>query len=213
MLSEKRAANLKTVAARVGLAPCSVSAILNNTEAARAIPQATKDRVQQAARELNYRPNLWARSLRTKRTRIVAALAPGFTHSGVAGIVAAAQLYFQQEGYMLVLISAGFGQEYRVCAELQERGVEGILSVGAALSQEVNLPVTCVNVGPLIVDPGPDESELWISELGRSAAETLIRQIEIPGASRRVTLEKKTVPAFFDIQRGSVQFTSGAEPA
>jgi DNA-binding LacI/PurR family transcriptional regulator len=39
-----------------------------------AIPQRTKDRVFRAAAELNYRPNLWARSLRTKRTRMVAAI-------------------------------------------------------------------------------------------------------------------------------------------
>src|ERR1700676_5653859 len=74
-LSDKQAAvSLRTVAERVGLAACSVSAILNNTPASRAIPQRTKDRVFRAAAELNYRPNLWARSLRTKRTRRVAAI-------------------------------------------------------------------------------------------------------------------------------------------
>ena len=62
MLLETKAVTLKTVAERVGLAPCSVSAILNNTEASRAIPQRTKDRVYRAASELNYRPNYWARS-------------------------------------------------------------------------------------------------------------------------------------------------------
>ena len=46
---ENKGVNLKTVAARVGLAPCSVSAILNDTKAARAIPQKTKDRVYRAA--------------------------------------------------------------------------------------------------------------------------------------------------------------------
>ena len=91
MLGENKAVNLKAVAARVGLAPCSVSAILNHTEAARAIPQATKDRVYRAAAELNYRPNFLARCLRTKRTRMVAVLAPGLDRSAVARVVAAAQ--------------------------------------------------------------------------------------------------------------------------
>ena len=74
MSDKQPAVSLRTVAERVGLAVCSVSAILNNTPASMAIPRRTKDRVFRAAGELNYRPNLWARSLRTKRTRLVAAI-------------------------------------------------------------------------------------------------------------------------------------------
>src|SRR5262249_47680687 len=106
MLSEPKAANLKTVAAKVGLAPCSVSAILNDTEAARAIPQATKNRVYHAAAELNYRPNLLARSLRTKRTRMVAIVAPGLGWLSVARVVAAAHTRLHKSGYLLVLAAS-----------------------------------------------------------------------------------------------------------
>jgi DNA-binding LacI/PurR family transcriptional regulator len=67
---------LRTVAESVGLAPCSVSAILNNSAAGMSIPQHTKDRVLRAANQLNYRPNYSARSLRSKRTYTVALLAP-----------------------------------------------------------------------------------------------------------------------------------------
>ena len=47
------AVTLRTVADRVGLAPCSVSAILNNSAAALSIPQHTKERVLRAAAFLN----------------------------------------------------------------------------------------------------------------------------------------------------------------
>ena len=109
MLPENKAVNLKTVAARVGLAPCSVSAILNDTIAARAIPQATKDRVYRAAAELDYRPNFVARSLRTKRTRMVAVIAPGLGRSAVAEVVAAAQRQLHQHGYTVVLAACDDG--------------------------------------------------------------------------------------------------------
>ena len=95
MLGEKKSVNLRTVANRVGLAPCSVSAVLNDTPAAKAIPQATKDRVFRAAAELNYRPNLWARSLRTKRTRMVAAVTADFGRRRVAEVVAGARKFFK----------------------------------------------------------------------------------------------------------------------
>jgi len=62
---ERITVTLRTVAEKVGLAPCSVSAVLNNSPAAAAIPQRTKNRILRAARQLNYRPNFSARSLRT----------------------------------------------------------------------------------------------------------------------------------------------------
>ena len=62
------AVTLKTVAEHVGLTPGTVSAVLNGSPASRAFPQHTKDRILVAARELNYRPNFFARSLRVKRT-------------------------------------------------------------------------------------------------------------------------------------------------
>src|SRR5436305_10239792 len=62
---------LKAVAERVGLAPGTVSAVLNNAPSARSIPEHTRQRIQAAAQELNYRPNFLARSLRKKRTYTV----------------------------------------------------------------------------------------------------------------------------------------------
>lgn len=56
---------LRTVADHVGLTPGTISAVLNNTRAAQRIPQATKERITAAARELNYQPNPLARALRT----------------------------------------------------------------------------------------------------------------------------------------------------
>ncbi|HLW86103.1 MAG TPA: LacI family DNA-binding transcriptional regulator [Candidatus Sulfotelmatobacter sp.] len=57
---------LKTVAQSVGLAPGTVSLVLNHAPGATSIPQRTKDRVFAAARELNYQPNPLARALRTQ---------------------------------------------------------------------------------------------------------------------------------------------------
>src|SRR5208282_5582922 len=59
---------LKVVAEFVGLTPGTVSGVLNNSAASASVPQHTKDRIQAAARELNYRPDFFARSLRVKRT-------------------------------------------------------------------------------------------------------------------------------------------------
>ena len=48
---------LKTIARHLGLTPGTVSAALNNSAAARSIPEHTKNRIIEAAKTLNYRPN------------------------------------------------------------------------------------------------------------------------------------------------------------
>src|SRR3979490_1389650 len=84
---------LKTVAAHIGLSPGTVSAVLNESAAARAIPARTKDRIWAAARELNYRPNFFARTLRNKKTNTIGVIAQELgeasgsgRHSGLGGV-------------------------------------------------------------------------------------------------------------------------------
>src|SRR5213595_2681882 len=66
---------LKTIADHLGLTPGTVSAALNNSPAARSIPEHTKNRIVEAAQALNYRPNFFARTLRLKRTYTIGVIA------------------------------------------------------------------------------------------------------------------------------------------
>jgi LacI family transcriptional regulator len=66
---------LKTIATHLGLTAGTVSAALNNSPAARSIPEHTKNRIIAAAQELNYRPNFFARTLRLKRTYTIGVIA------------------------------------------------------------------------------------------------------------------------------------------
>jgi len=212
MLPQKNAVNLKTVAARVGLAPCSVSAILNDTEAARAIPQATKDRVYRAAAEMNYRPNILARSLRTKRTRIVAVIAPGLGRSSVARVVAAAQRRLHQSGYLLVLATYDGGDANHLCVQFQQRGIEGVISIDANLPAHMSMPVTSVDPSyGTRATPVADETQVWLPELGDAAAEAIMRQIENKGSSRRMQISSMP-PAYVEMQSMDIRF-SAAEGA
>ena len=63
-LNKSRTVTLKRVADYVGLTSGTVSLVLNRAPQASSIPQPTQDRIFAAARELNYRPNLFARALR-----------------------------------------------------------------------------------------------------------------------------------------------------
>ena len=196
----KNRANLKSVAERVGLAPCSVSAVLNDTPASRTIPQTTKERIFRAANELNYRPNFWARSLRTKRTRMIAVVAGDFGNPAVARVIAAAQERLHRRGYLLVLGTLGGGDSAHLPAYLRQRGIEGLIAIDAALPETTDPPVAAVDLSYLsstgMIGSG---LELWLQDLGASAAEAVIAEIEGAITATPIQVKKEIVP--FDVNR------------
>jgi len=190
--------NLRTVADRVGLAPCSVSSVLNNAPAARAIPQATKDRIFRAAADLNYRPNLWARSLRTKRTRMVAALAPDFGLPAAARVMAAAQEQLHRRGYLLVLARLDSADTTPAQTYFQQRGIEGVIAIDTAVSKIPELPTASIELTALSHSATSDESaQSWLSALGRAAADSVISQIESKTLVEPKNIQPKR-PSYFD---------------
>jgi LacI family transcriptional regulator len=62
---------IREVAKESGFSSTTVSIVLNNAPLARYIPAPTKKRIEKAAKKLGYRPNLFARSLRSKRSHTV----------------------------------------------------------------------------------------------------------------------------------------------
>ena len=77
------AVTLKAVAEHVGLAPGTISAVLNDTAAAKTIPRRTKDRIFAAAQKLNYQPNPFARFLRKRHSAGNASTQGALVISGV----------------------------------------------------------------------------------------------------------------------------------
>src|SRR5271166_3681688 len=69
--SQSAAVTIRDVAERSGFSSATVSIVLNNAPLARYIPDTTKGRIQRAASQLGYRPNLFARSLRGRRSQTV----------------------------------------------------------------------------------------------------------------------------------------------
>lgn len=197
MLGETKSVNLRTVANRVGLAPCSVSAVLNDTPAAKAIPQATKDRIFRAAAELHYRPNLWARSLRTKRTKMVAAVTADFGRGRVATVVAGLQSRLHETGYLLALTGPGSGDGLYLTSEFRQKGIEGVVAIDAEFPPEFALPVTSVEVG--YVSSAEGDLRPWLTSMGEAAADQIIRQIESEETDRRLSVEPKMPLRYFDV--------------
>jgi hypothetical protein len=214
-MSETKVVSLRTVAERVRLAPCSVSAVLNNTPASMAIPQRTKDRVFRAARELNYRPNLWARSLRTKQTRLVAAITPDIGRGPVARVVAGVQSLLHRRGYLLALGTFDCASEWNtISVQLQQRGIEGVIAIDAIMPHDLNLPVASVDLEYMnLLEPLGVDMQAWLSEWGVSAAETVLRQIEKDSVPRRMKVAPKRPTTYFGLPNTAAGVEDARESA
>src|SRR5579863_3563238 len=207
IMLEKKAVTLRNVAERVGLAPCSVSAVLNNTPASWAIPQRTKDRVFRAAAQLDYRPNLSARSLRTKRTHMVAVVSTDLGLASVARAVAGMERSLRRKGYLLILAAFDGDSDWtRISVELQQRGIEGVIAVGMGQPRNVEMPVVSVDLGYLAGgEPLAEEVSGFLRDLGESAVDAVLRMIENKATPRKATIVPKFPPAFVDFDRAALE--------
>src|SRR5215475_2182963 len=96
---------LKAVAQHLGLTPGTVSAVLNDSPSARSIPQETKNRIHAAAKELDYRPNFFARTLRNKRTYTIGVIAEEIGDSYGSMIVSGIEEYLQPRNYFFLTVA------------------------------------------------------------------------------------------------------------
>src|SRR3954468_23531231 len=95
---------LKTIAEHLGLTPGTVSAALNNSAAARSIPEHTKRRILAAAQELNYRPNFFARSLRLRRTYTIGVIAEEIGDAYGSMIISGIEQHLRQHNYFFLTV-------------------------------------------------------------------------------------------------------------
>src|SRR5205807_6892257 len=97
-----RPITLKAVAQHVKLSPGTVSAVVNDSPAAKHIPAHTKDRVLAAVRELNYQPNFFARTLRKKRTYTIGIIAHEIGDAYSSPVIAGVENFLRQRDYFFL---------------------------------------------------------------------------------------------------------------
>src|SRR5712672_195166 len=137
---------LKAVAQHLGLTPGTVSAVLNDSPSARSIPPETKNRIRAAAKELNYRPNFFARTLRNKRTYTIGVIAEEIGDSYGSLVISGIEEYLRKRDYFFLTVVHRHDQELlnRYSQMLSERGVEGFITVDLQLSEAPLLPTVAV---------------------------------------------------------------------
>ncbi|MGE0222879.1 MAG: LacI family DNA-binding transcriptional regulator [Acetobacteraceae bacterium] len=119
------------VAAEAGVAPMTVSRVINTPE--RVSPETTA-RVKAAIEKLGYVPNLIAGGLSSRRSRMVAAIVPTIAHPMFAGLVQAFTDSMREAGYQVMLSLSGYDSpdDEALFRALLGRRPDAMLITGAA---------------------------------------------------------------------------------
>ena len=144
--SETAAPTLKSVAERAGVTASTVSAVLNNSSAARSVPDRTKKKILAAARALNYRPNFFARSLRVNRTHTVGIILEEIGDAYGSVIISGIERYLRQQNFFFFTVAHRHDKKLLATYStmLRERGVEGFITVDTFLTEEPALPTVAM---------------------------------------------------------------------
>ena len=153
------------VAGRAGVSHQTVSRYLRNNGG---LKPATVAKVQAAIDELNYRPNLLARSMRTRRTGRVAILLPTATRLLPLRLLGAVSATAHQAGYTVDLVGLEGGAAERAtrARELAESGeFEGIVALAPLGASPTSWPAV-----PVVVIADYDDELHGLGALADGAA-------------------------------------------
>lgn len=178
MATSGRGVRLVDVARSAGVGASIASRVLNGDPTVSIRPE-TRDRIETAARDLNYRPNAFARGLKLARTMTLGMVVPHLAYPVNAEIIRGAERRAAAAGYVMLLADS---EEFLQAGEafqrlLRERRVDGLLIASASTSEGAlaelareELPFVLVNrrvphVGPSVTVDDARGMEIGVQHL------------------------------------------------
>ncbi|MGB8012954.1 MAG: LacI family DNA-binding transcriptional regulator [Terriglobales bacterium] len=139
--SQSAAVTIRDVAERSGFSSATVSIVLNNAPLARYIPDTTKERIQRAASQLGYRPNLFARSLRGRRSQTVGVMVFDMTDPYCTLVLRGIENTLYQSSFLPILTDVHNERSRfeRYLEMLLDRRIEGLVVLANWLFVDINV--------------------------------------------------------------------------
>jgi LacI family transcriptional regulator len=168
--SKSTRVTLLDVARRSGFSPSTVSIVLSDAPLSRYVASTTKERIRKTAQSLGYRPDVFARSLRSRRSNTIGVLVFDISDPFCVLILRGIEKTLHSTPYLPILMDAHHErQQFEGYLDLLlERRVEGLIVVANWLFDEgglltglkdKNLPTVVVgrdltekSIGSVIVD-------------------------------------------------------------
>ncbi len=136
---------MQDVARLAGVSQPTVSRVLNRSKTTIPVSEETYNRVMIAVRQLGYRPNMTARSLRTQKTQMIAIMIADISNGFYHPIVRAVQDIAHAHDYDVLIANSDheYVNEKHFCEAVRRRPVDGIIIAPVHLThQDVDFFVT-----------------------------------------------------------------------
>jgi LacI family transcriptional regulator len=177
-----RRVTLAEVAERAGVSRTTASLVLAGRGRELRISQSVEERVTEAAKELEYRPNIVSRGLRTGTTRTIGFVSDTVATSRLAGDMIKGALEAAREHGMLLFIGETEGEtdlERGLLQAMHDRQVDGII-YASMFTRAVKVPATLTTGPAVLLNAVPKRASTLPSvvpdetEAGRAAARVLL---------------------------------------
>ncbi len=132
---------IRDVAKASGFSSTTVSIVLNNAPLSRYIPPDTKKKIERAAKRLGYRPNQFARSLRSRRSHAVGVMVFDMTDPYCTLVLRGIENTLYQSSYLPILtdVHNERARFERYLEMLLDRRIEGLIVLANWLFLDINL--------------------------------------------------------------------------
>jgi LacI family transcriptional regulator len=143
----EKPSSLKKLADYLGLAPATVSLVLNGSAVANTISPDTKKLIFAAAKKFNYRPNFFARCLRTRRSLAIGVMVSEVSEGYNATVLSGIEDHLLQEGYFYFVVSHRFRPDLidEYVELFLHRSVDGLIVVNTPWHRSLDVPVVTVS--------------------------------------------------------------------
>lgn len=140
-------ATIKDVAKYAGVSTSTVSYVLNNNKPLKA---ETRRRVLEAVEDLGYRPNLIARSLKTRKTATIGVIVPDIANAFFTAIIRAIEEISERNNHSIILCNTyeNSEKEERYLNILLNRDIDGLIFVGTGKNPKILSNITGI---PIVV--------------------------------------------------------------
>jgi LacI family transcriptional regulator len=197
-------ATIRDVAKQAGVAPITVSRVVNNSGY---VSDKTRSRVEQAIEELGYIPNMLGPSLRFKQTNTLALILTDITNPFWTTVARGAEDAANESQYNLILCNTDESEEKQkqYTQMLLRRQTDGILLVPASstpqaieLLQRQNVPTVILDrsIPGVEIDEVRTDSEIGAYQAARHLIEVGHRHIALLTGPEYVSTAKDRAEGF-----------------
>ncbi len=200
--------SMKEVAKRAGVSIATVSAVINDNKF---VSTELKVKVEEAIKELNYRPNRIARSLKGKEKKLIGVMVTEITNPFYPLMIKGIEDFALTSGFNILLSTTSDDEkvEYKLIESILDQGVDGVVlatidnsdSKSLELLKKENVPTVLINRAPKNY-PG---SKVYVDsyKVGTLATEYLLqlghKKIAFIGGERQNTKERER--AFLEVMK------------